>query len=329
MKTLHKTFLLTALFCCALARAGAEVAVLKISDEESYKSKKDFTNTYEIDVNENGTANIEKCQAVRLKKNWFLTAAHCVEQPCKNVCDMQARLIVGENYEADLIATHNAKNSKKIFIVPRKEKDLPMANDLALIFFEPFSSKTVFKDPAEGNIALSEEEFLSRSKDAAQYYKAINGTNIPPVLVFTAKERKALKRSVSIISIWSGKREVLNSRDTVFFTPEGGFLFTINFGVIRGISGSGVMTNTGELAGITSAKADFFAPSEKGPVSTPLLFITPVTESSLAFIKERVPSLNYIIADEEYLRDLTATEKNAAEIIEEQTYKLLSTPPAK
>lgn len=329
MKNIIKIFLCAILLCAAFAQAKAEVAILQVTDEESYKNKEDFSNTYEINVNEGGTYEIVKCQAVRLKKNWFVTAAHCLEKQCKEICHLQARLVVGPNYEVDLITTHDQKNAKKIFITPKNEKNLPVATDMALIFFKPSDSKLDFKDPSArltlSNPSITESVFLARSKDAAQYYKAANGTNIPPLLVLPDKERKAFKRAFSIISIWSGQREVLKSKDTVFFTPNGGFLYTVNFGVIKGISGSGVMTNTGELAGITSAKAEFSAFSGGKIIKqTPMLYIAPFTETSLEFIKKYISNLDYITADDSYLRDLTKEETAEAKIVEKETYKLLS-----
>ena len=104
------------LLCFALSPyLIAEVSFVNVKNEESYNSAKDFTNTYEINLNKHNTGELVKCQAVRLARNWFITAAHCVKNACESGCSFQARLLVGPNYELDFTATHANKFSKKIF----------------------------------------------------------------------------------------------------------------------------------------------------------------------------------------------------------------------
>ena len=126
--------------------AWAEVSFVNVNDEAAYKNVSDFSNTYEINFNRHGENNINKCQAVRLQEYWFLTAAHCVEQACRDNCSFQARLIVGPNYEADMTVTHTPK-SRKIFKHSKAKIDkMSSSYDLALLHFKPSESKVVYKD---------------------------------------------------------------------------------------------------------------------------------------------------------------------------------------
>ena len=131
----------------------------------------------------------------------------------------------------------------------------------------------------------------------------------------------ALKRDLSIISIWSGKRELLKSSDsTVFYSPKLSNIITKNFGVIKGISGSGVMTNTGELLGIVSAKSDL--KSSNSSTAIPLIYIAPFNREIMDFILEYIPNVSYIEADKKFYRTLSNNEKKRINIIEDLKFNL-------
>ena len=314
--------LLFLLFLSLITLAKTEVSFVTVSDEKSYDSVKDFTNTYEINLNKHGTRDIVKCQAVRLAKNWFITAAHCVKGPCRDdMCSFQARLIVGPNYEADFTTTNGKKLSKKIFTFSKTQlENNQVLYDIALIYFDPKDTKTVFKDPLHKHY-ISEEEFLRRIPNRSVYLRALNGTHLPTILVMNTEQSVALKRDLSIISIWSGKRELLKSSDsTVFYSPKLSNIITKNFGVIKGISGSGVMTNTGELLGIVSAKSDL--KSSNSSTAIPLIYIAPFNREIMDFILEYIPNVSYIEADKKFYRTLSNNEKKRINIIEDLKFNL-------
>lgn len=299
-----------------MALVQAEVSFISITDENNYTSTKDFTNTYEINLNRHGSKEISKCQAVRLSRNWFITAAHCINIPCINsACSFQARLIVGPNYEADFTTTHAKKLSKKIFTFSKTKLDNEeILYDIALIYFDPKETKTVFKDPSSRRY-ISEGEFLRRIPNKAAYLRALNGTHIPTILIMDTSKPAVLKRDLSVISIWNGKKELLkNSNAPVFYSPKLSNIITKNFGVIKGISGSGVMTNTGELLGIISAKADL--KSSKHHLNFPLVYISPFDKEIMSFILEHIPNISYINADKNFYRTLNSEEEKMLETIE-------------
>ena len=320
------------LFACLILMVTAlmaDVSFISVANEESYNSVKDFTNTYEINLNKHQSKDVVKCQAVRLARNWFITAAHCVKEVCSGDCSFQARLMVGDNYEADFTTTQAKKLSKKIFTFSKTQINSGQTlYDIALIYFDPKETKIIWKDLRRQRynenvdsffaMPISEAEFLKRVPSRAAYVRALNGTNLPTILVIDSKKPLVLNRDLSIISIWSGKKELLKStKAPVFYSAKLSNIITKNFGVIQGISGSGVMTNTGELLGIVSAKADLIRQIGNETDTTPLVYIAPFDNEILEFILQHIPNISYITADDNYVRELTAQERRKLIAIEQ------------
>ena len=196
----NKIFLFLS-FILLTAVLMAEVGFFTVTNEESYNSVKDFTNTYEINLNKHNSDDIMKCQAVRLARNWFITAAHCVKDICTGDCSFQARLMVGPNYEADFTTSQTKHSGKKIFTFSKTKLDLnQILYDIALIYFDPKDTKTVFRGGA-GFGRITEAEFLKRVPSRAAFVRALNGTNLPTILVMQSKKPFVLRRNLSIISI--------------------------------------------------------------------------------------------------------------------------------
>ena len=308
-------FLLFSLFIPTII--FAEVSFMTINDEAAYKNASDFSNTYEINFNRHGENNINKCQAVRLQEYWFLTAAHCVENACRDNCSFQARLIVGPNYEADMTVTHTPKSPKIYKHSKAKIDKLSSSYDLALLHFKPSETKVVYKDMS-ARIALSETQFLRRIPNDTLYYKAVKGTNIPSLLVMDSDSGKILDRELSVISIWDGKREVMNNEQPVIYSPKNKLLFTNNFGIKKGISGSGVMTNTGELVGIVSALDNIsaFNNTTKKYQNINLVYFSAFDKETINFIQEHVGGISYIEAGPEFYKNLNNDQKNLLKAID-------------
>ena len=321
---MKKHIFLIGLLCCLSLVVIAGVDFVTISDEEQYKSVKDFTNTYEININQHNTKEILKCQSVRLAKNWFITAAHCVNNVCtQNDCSFQARLLVGPNYEADFTTTHGSRFGKKIYTFSKtKIGKKEVLYDIALIYFDPRDTKLIWKDPRY-NSPLTENIFLRRIPNRADYVRAVNGTNLPTILKVNSTTPKILTKDLSIVSIWSGQRNLLQSTHSpIFYSPDLSIYVTKNFGVVKGISGSGVMTNTGELVGIVSAKADLVMQGPQGSKTTPLVYIAPFDDEIMSFIRENIPNISYTEKEEGYFRSLTDVEKNQLKVIESVKFNM-------
>lgn len=313
-----KKLFLSSLFLfsvCAIMAQG--VSYITITNEESYKSSSDFNNTYEVNLNQHGLNTISKCQAVRLAKDWFITAAHCVEPVCDVACSMQVRLIVKPTYEMGLTTTHTPSNPK-VFKNPKSNvAGKNAAYDLALLYFPSYDSKFVYKDPSRRMI-LPESVFLKRLPDYNIYYRAENGTNIPVVLAVNSKENVMINRSLSVASIWDGRTDVLQTAKPVFYSPKLHYIFTENFGIIKGISGSGVMTNTGELVGIVSAIGDLTKRNSVTgeAVVTPVAFFAAFDNYALDFIKSFIGGFEYKIADKKYLAPVPQNYQTLTQSIE-------------
>ena len=275
------------------------VGLISSAEEiNSYATTDDFSNTFEINiapitqVHQNKqyfSVQVGKCQAVRLSKSWFITAAHCVEEPCKQGCDMQARLIVGRNYEMDLIS-QSTKTSKQVFVHPDRNKDKHLSSyDIALIYFSPANSKFVYKD-TQTQKGLTKQEFLNRLRNYKLYKRALSSYNTPTLLIM-GKYRKygpILARKFSVLSSFEDKRKVLRSNGKAIYYPNSKTFILENFGIKQGISGSGLMTSKGELAGITSTISD-----KKSPTS--LAQFAALDRKVLAFIEDKVGNIEYTV----------------------------------
>ncbi len=273
---------------------AGDVSYIDISSENSYSKAADFSNTFEININQHGKSQISKCQAVRLDRNWFITAAHCISPSCDENCSIQARLLINKNYEMDLTATHTQKKPI-IFMCPKSNVDEKnAAYDIALIHFKPSVSKIIYKNNAIGQSA-TEQEFVDSLPNYNMFTSAYYGRNIPPMLSVNAKEDSVIKKNISIVSIWDGKRGVLKSTRPIFYSPKMHYIHTENFGVIQGISGSGAMTNTGELIGLVSAMAvlDYVDKNSGKQFRTNIIFIASFDNTVKDFIKQYLPQLTF------------------------------------
>lgn len=273
-----------------------------ISSEEeinSYATTDDFSNTFEINFapptkfkpGQKTTFTATKCQAVRLSKSWFITAAHCIEDACKNGCDFQTRLIIGKNYEMDVISQSTPK-APQVFIHPDRDEKKDMATyDIALVYFKPATSKFVYKDP-QNSIGITQKEFMNRMKSYRTYKRALSSYNTPILLIMGSyrKPGPVLARKFSVLSSFHDERKVLRSDNKAIYNPISKTFVLQNFGIRQGISGSGLMTSKGELAGITSAISINPSNSEKQ-----LAKFAAFDKKTLEFIREHVGNIEYNI----------------------------------
>jgi hypothetical protein len=207
-------------------------------------------------------------------------------------------------------ATHSAKYPKVFKNARTKLNKTSTQYDIALMYIPMKTARYNYRIPGRG-LNISEELFLKIIPDYNVYYKAVNGVNLPVMLTITAAKPKMLNREVSVISIWDGTRSVLPARDKIFYLPAKKYLVGQNFGIIQGISGSGVMTNTGELVGIISATANLQKTDNatKKTAVVPMVFITPFDQYATNFIKNTAGVTNFKKADKNFLKPLPAAER--------------------
>lgn len=300
MKNLFIILVFTLFICPAFGQSVGYITSVK--EINTYATTDDFSNTFEINfVSEKSKNNKKKdknksyfdsvkCQAVRLSKSWFITAAHCVENVCEEGCDFQTRLVVGRNYEMDIISQSSPKRPQ-VFIHPNREIQTKnvSTNDIALIYFKPSNSKYVYKDPQSLH-GITQNEFINRLKNYRTYKRALSSYNTPTLLIMGKYRQQGpvLARKFSVLSSFQDERKVLRSNNKAIYYPQNKTFILENFGIKQGISGSGLMTSKGELAGITSAISD----TNNG---NQLAQFAAFDKQTLKFIQEHVGDIEYTI----------------------------------
>ena len=237
----------------------AQVGVLSLTDEDKHTQKEDFWHTFEYYIMPAKSANgqIAKCQATRVAKNWFATAAHCVADKCRKECTLRMDLL--EQPVSVFVDGKHSPQKPIVFVHPDYVTDKSIAHDFALIKMDlsllPFRyyRRPTGKETENVGISRGEfEQFIKQNPTARREFNRALRPDLPPILVFDNVTGR-IDRKLSVISIFGGKRSILKNPHPTDYVKELGFAYTQNFGVKQGMSGSGVMTNTGELAGIISA----------------------------------------------------------------------------
>ncbi len=231
----------------------AQVGVLSVVNEDSHTKKEDFWHTFEYYIiSPDGKSS--KCQATRVEKKWFATAAHCVAQRCAQGCTLRIDWLE-QAYSVFSDVRHTAKRPA-IFVHPEYKPSEPVKHDFALLKIDLSKAPShYYRREADKNIGVSRAEFtkfLQQNPTARREFNRALRPPLPPILVFDNETRR-IDRTLSVVSIFGGKRNILHNPNPTDYVKELGFAYTQNFGVRQGMSGSGVMTNTGELAGIISA----------------------------------------------------------------------------
>ena len=261
---------------------------------QKYLDVREYNNTYEINIYKEGEKTESKCQAVRLSKEWFLTAAHCFIPVCDNFCQITAKMADSPAYEFTMTTDHSGA-SKAVFLHP-KAKENQISYDIALVKFNPQKTTYNFKDKKNYTF-LTKEDTLSKLNPSqkAEFTQAIEWVNFPTILELKTQTPKVLNKSLAVASVWDYKKDILGSEDYVFFSPAKHWLYTSNFGIRQGISGSGVMTSSGELVGIVSAIAHTKRTITDGYTSQSreidFSMFSAFDDSVLSFLKGHIPGL--------------------------------------
>lgn len=287
-----KNLFLAFLFLAALP-VYSEVSLMTVTDENKHTQKEDFYHTFEYYIS--GADQNSKCQATRIAPRWFATAAHCVKDLCASSCDIRMDLL--DTSVSVLAKTQHTAHTPNVFVHPGYHKGQLVKNDFALIRLDlNRAPKTYYrrahaKNP--NNVAMSEKQFtawLARNPRTNAKYRRILSPSLPPIAMFD-NANYVLDRKTSVISIFDGQREVKTNSNPVYYVKDLGYAYTQNFGIRQGMSGSGVMTNTGELIGIISAYvgADLYKGNQK--IKHQDLFMFPVfNEELVSFMRDTLGS---------------------------------------
>ncbi|MDR0646787.1 MAG: hypothetical protein LBG46_07640, partial [Elusimicrobiota bacterium] len=205
------------------------------ADLQAQSNMRGFNYNYEINVVEGLTpqenASAFKCQATRLSKEWFITAAHCLQHMCGNGCILQARLFVSPDYEMDMQTkiSSASDNAVKIFAGGNSNKAV---YDIALIKFTPEKSQYVYRNNKTG-YRISEGDFINEI-GKQKHNLAAHGTDFPALLKLKNKSLSVLDSKLIVAYVSNGRAGELKSFAPVFYSPQKNFLFTLDFGIESG-----------------------------------------------------------------------------------------------
>ncbi|MBO7605352.1 MAG: trypsin-like serine protease, partial [Elusimicrobiaceae bacterium] len=269
---MRKIVITLVLFSCGILALLAEVGTFSVVDEDKHSKKEDFYHTFEyliVPSNSKQTGQVGKCQATRITNKWFVTAAHCVKDACKNGCEIQLDLL---EYSPSALArfTHTPKKPL-IFIHPDYSAYVFAKNDFALLRLDiNRASITYYLRPTKKQnfrqiiSAQQFNQFLEQNRRAKAALAHALHPKMPPLLYFD-EGNFLLDRKISVIAIFDGVREVKQDPNPVYYLKGIGFAHTKNFGVRKGMSGSGVMSNTGELIGMVAGNFETWYKKGNGP----------------------------------------------------------------
>lgn len=307
------------LLCLCVLPLFGEVSVISVTDTDKHSTKKDFYHTFEYFISAEGLQG-SKCQATRFAPHWFATAAHCVEKLCADTCTLRMDLL-DTPVSVFAQAQHTAKNPR-VFIHPGYKSSQLAKDDFALIRLDFNRDEKIYYRRANAknpnNIALDTAQFnawMSRNPRSYSQYLKVLSPSLPPIAVFD-NGNYILDRTLSVISIFDGKRAIKINSHPVYYLKDLGYAFTNNFGIQKGMSGSGVMTNTGELVGIISSYvwADYYRGKKKTHQD---YFTFPVfNESLVSFMRDVMGSdFSRVEQKDAYPYLVQKTHRNFSEII--------------
>lgn len=279
------------ILCICLAvclPAFAQVSVISVADENKHAKKEDFSHTFEyFIVPFSNSMPGGKCQATRIGRRWFATAAHCVTPLCDDGCRLELDLL--EQPVSARAAVEHTPKKPAVFIHPDYKGRLAQ-NDFALFRLDLDRTPLIYYRRGKVNMSVSVQTFkafLDKNRRAASQLKHIQSPSFPPLVRFD-NGNYILNRKLSVISIFVGKRDIKADPYPVHYVNDLGYAYTENFGVIRGMSGSGVMTNTGELLGMISGNLVTGRQEANKAASVKEFFMFPVFNANIAAFMESV-----------------------------------------
>ncbi|WP_424244188.1 hypothetical protein Dip510_001382 [Elusimicrobium posterum] len=241
----------------------------------------EFADSYEYTVTDEDDKT-HRCQAVKIHKDWFLTAAHCVVPHCDDKCEIDIELMPTN---PGAVATIKHTDSRPKVFVPEDFDPSSARNsskDIALIKAD--YANTIYYDRVI-NAQISSKDFQAsldndfKLKEA--WNKARNGKSQHPLFYPAADKNYKIDSSFSVISIKNGYRAAYCIKTPYYYVAGADAGYIKKLRVDRGLSGGGILSGKGVLVGLLSAtigNGEFFV-------------LTPFSKENYEFITSHTGSV--------------------------------------
>lgn len=289
---------------CLLIVAAVCAPLLALAQDAPRFFAEDFLNQTVILSSDGSHA--KQCQAVRILPKWYLTAAHCVRPYCDKECRITFSLIQG-NLQASADVYHSS--SEASVFVPRQYRPGTAENiryDIALVRFDPRPEDYFFYEASSKEV-LDEKTFLKKLKGSAyrdQYdqWEALKKAR-PKLLVISDTFDRLVQQPLAVPDLRQSGIFFKDSKDKPFyyFSKLRHYL-GLNFGVEKGMSGSGVVLPGGHIIGVVSASLtkgavmpvydDNDRQIAEVPYSAQYFLFTPISRQNASFINATVSSFH-------------------------------------
>lgn len=321
MKKITLLFLLSvcAAICCNGQEEPAKVR------EDAFLVQKEIS-VWRSDKAGESNVPVYSCQAVRIHPNWFLTAAHCVYPACRGSLPCTVQITLAQGELSQTVRIYHTTAAQRVFMY---EGFFPGQNrissvDVALIKFDPSSADYAFAAWKEGMWQpISQQQFTKLLAQSPETKAQLNAVGTRLVGAANLPNARLLPQ-LAVPRMMQGSLSYLVSPSTdVFFVQKLQHFISPGFGVRRGNSGGGVFTTQGDLVGLVSSLV--YAPdgsasfkNDEGQTvltlqnATDLFFFTGFNGSTLNFIRNHVPGLRVIGADNGFVEP---TNKKFSSII--------------
>ena len=264
----------------------------------------DFANQSKFWVQDNRDA--QQCQATRILPNWYMTAAHCVRPYCDKQCQLTFALLQGE-LQASAQVYHTASNPR--VFTPRqyhRGEAKSIRYDVALIYFNPAEEDYFFYD-ARNKKVLDRGGFLKALNlapysDQRSQWLALEQAR-PKIFVIPEGSTRHAQYSLAVPDLRGAGIFFHDSKTSDFYYfKELHHYMGSNFGVQKGMSGSGVIMPGGDILGVVSSSLsthnslitydDKDQPVHSVPYSADYFLFTPLTPSNMNFIRATISSFH-------------------------------------
>lgn len=325
-------YLLAFLFICTVSAFAQEEPEPRPVHEESFLVQKEI-DIWRTDKTYNSQASVYSCQAVRIHKNWFLTAAHCVYTACSGTQPCTVQITMAEAELRQTVRVYHSTSSQRVFIYPGffPGQNRISSVDVALVRFDPETADFSYEKQEKGAWKnIPQEEFYARLPDCQETQAQLNAAGVR--LVSSANLGNALfLPGIVVPKTVNGEIFYLQSPSSdIYFVEKLQHFISPGFGVRRGNSGGGVFTPQGDMVGLVSSlmyskngSASFYDAEGKAVLTLKdardYFLFTGFNGATMNFIRNRVPSLRVIGADMGYTRPVKENFEEMVKMINAST----------